>query len=316
MDHQLNEDAAGRPHELVGMPGAQLPEQLVLAARERAHEIARVHAIGADELDVAHRAVANLLDQGLAGRGMPGHETGADLEVLLLGSFARPQDAFDAARVGREILFHEHVDALLDGILQVRRAESGVGGQHRHVARAQAINGVPIGVEAQELPLGRHVDKVAQRLLQHGVGLINLVLADISHGNQFDRPAGARADRPLGATVIAQDQPAGRHGIGHRAAAPSTAADQGQVDGVVGCRMNVRNGHPRQGRGGGELAGGFDEFATRGKLISVGLHGRHARRAGESVSSIKRCAPNPNSEGRRPKEIRRSNSEPDAISTE
>ena len=72
MDHQLDEDAAGGPHELVGMAGAELPEQFVLAARERAHEIAGVHAIGADELDVAHGAVANLLDQGLAGGGMPG----------------------------------------------------------------------------------------------------------------------------------------------------------------------------------------------------------------------------------------------------
>ena len=37
VDHQLDEDAAGRPHELVGMAGGELPEQLVLAARERAH---------------------------------------------------------------------------------------------------------------------------------------------------------------------------------------------------------------------------------------------------------------------------------------
>src|ERR1035441_5918769 len=80
VDHQLDEDAAGGPHELVGMAGEQLPQQLVLALRKRAHEIARIHAISADELDVAHGAIADLLDQGLAGRRMPSHESGADLE--------------------------------------------------------------------------------------------------------------------------------------------------------------------------------------------------------------------------------------------
>src|ERR1017187_5905588 len=77
--------------------------------------------------------------QGLAGRGMPSHQPGADLEVLLLRGFARPQDAFDAARVGGEVLFHEYIDALLHGILQVGRAEGGTGGQPRPVARRQAI---------------------------------------------------------------------------------------------------------------------------------------------------------------------------------
>ena len=47
----------------------------------------------------------------------------------------------------------------------------------------------------------------------------------------------------FGAGVVAQHQPAGRHGVGHRAAAPAAAADQGQADGVVLGGVDVRNGH-------------------------------------------------------------------------
>ena len=104
-------------------------------------QIAGIHAIGADELDVAHRAVADLLDQGLAGRGMAAHQPGGDLEVLLLGRFAGAEDALDAARVGGEILLHEHVDALLHGIFQVRRAEGrrGWSAWPRRPGRRQSI---------------------------------------------------------------------------------------------------------------------------------------------------------------------------------
>src|SRR6185295_1023161 len=150
VDHQFNEDAAGGPQELVWMPGAELPEQLVLAAREGAHEIAGIHAVSADELDLAHGTVPNLLDERLACGGMPAHEPGADLEVLLFRGFASPEDAFDAARVWREIFFHEHVDALLHRVFQVGSAEGGVGGQQANVARLETINRAAIGVEAQK----------------------------------------------------------------------------------------------------------------------------------------------------------------------
>src|ERR1019366_3401708 len=217
---------------------------------------------------------------------MPSHESGADLEVLLLRGFARPQDAFDAARVGGEVLFHEHVDALLHGILQMGRAEGGMGSQHRHVARPQTINGVPIGVEAQEPPLRRNVDPVAQRLLQGIVGLVDLLLADIRHGDQLDRTARARANGPFRAAVVSEDQSARRHGIGHCAAAPAAAADQGQMDGVVLRGMNVGNRHACQRRDGGELASGFDEFATGGKLFLPNLHVRYAGWRGAFVSTL------------------------------
>ena len=193
---------------------------------------------------------------------MPAHQAGANLEVLLLGSFPGAEDALDAARVGREILLHEDVDAFLHCILQVRRAESGVRGQHGDVAGPQAINGMAVGIEAQETALGRHVNPLAQRLGQGVVGLINLLLPDVGHGDELDWAAGTRKRGPLGAAVVAQDKSARRHGIGHGPTAASAAADQGEPNRVVLGGVHVRQRHACQGRGRGEPASVLYEFAS------------------------------------------------------
>jgi len=56
------------------------------------------------------------------------------------------------------------VNAFLDGIVKLRGTESGVAGQHRHVAGAQAVDRLAIGVEPDELPVRRDVDLVAELL--------------------------------------------------------------------------------------------------------------------------------------------------------
>ena len=161
--------------------------------------------------------------------------------------------------------------------------------QHRHVARPQAIDGVPIGVEAQEPALRRHVDPVAQGQLQRAGRLVELVQAQIGHRDKLDGPASACAGGPLGAGVVPEDQSARRHGIGHRTAAPAAAADQSQLNGVVRCGVDVRDSHARQRRRGGKLAGGLDEFPTRRKSLLAALHMRHAGWNGDPVSSSNRC---------------------------
>ena len=128
---------------------------------------------------------------------MAAHQPGGDLEVLLLRRFAGPDDPLHAARIGREILLHEHVDALLHRVLQVRRTEAGVRGQHGHVARPQAVDRLAVGVEAQEPPFRRHVDPVAQQVAQRLVRLFEPVRAEIGHGDQLDRPAGPRVSRAV-----------------------------------------------------------------------------------------------------------------------
>ena len=75
-------------------------------------------------------------------------------------------------------------------------------------------------------------------------------------------PPAPESGGPLRAAVVAQDQAAGRHGIGHRAAAAAAAADQGQPDGVVLGGVNVRQDYAREGRGRREAASVFQELAA------------------------------------------------------
>ncbi len=86
----------------------------------------------------------------------------ADLQVLLLGDLGGLQPAAHGWAVGGERLLHEDVDALVDGVFELHRAEGGVCGQQHHVARPQAVDRLLVGVEAHELPLGRHVDLVLE----------------------------------------------------------------------------------------------------------------------------------------------------------
>ena len=68
-------------------------------------------------------------------------------------------------------------------------------------------------------------------------------------------PRGRGVFFALGTEAVVHHQSAGRHGVGHRAAAPAAAADQGQADGVVLAGVDVWNGHARQGRNRGEPGG-------------------------------------------------------------
>ena len=56
-----------------------------------------------------------------------------------------------AARIGREVLFHEHVHAFFHSVLQVGCAEGGVRGQQGHVARTQAVDGVAVAHRSRRI---------------------------------------------------------------------------------------------------------------------------------------------------------------------
>ena len=66
--------------------------------------------------------------------------------------------ACEVGAVGGHRLFHEDIQALLDRIGEVNPAESRRRGEDGHVARLQAIHRLLVGVEADELAVGRHVD--------------------------------------------------------------------------------------------------------------------------------------------------------------
>ena len=106
--------------------------------------------------DVADRAVLQPLDRFEVARVVAALQADADHEVLLLGLFVGGQDAADAGRVDGDRLLHEDVLAGFDGGFEVDRAEAGRRGEDHQVGAA--VDRLLVGVEADELPLGGHVD--------------------------------------------------------------------------------------------------------------------------------------------------------------
>ena len=78
VNHHLDKPRRGNPQEEVGP--ANLPKQLVFpVALEGSHSGAGIHTIGADQLNLPHRPVANLVDQCLPGVRMSAHQSAANL---------------------------------------------------------------------------------------------------------------------------------------------------------------------------------------------------------------------------------------------
>ena len=86
VDVHLGPQAAGDPVEMHEV--ADLQEEFLFVGRLRAHGDGAVHAVGADQLDLAELAVADPLDQLLAVDRVAAHQAGGDLEVLLFGGLA------------------------------------------------------------------------------------------------------------------------------------------------------------------------------------------------------------------------------------
>ncbi len=105
--------------------------------------------------------------------------------ILMFRFFAASpacQDAAAAGRVGREALLHEHVHALLHRVLDLHGAAVGVGREHGHVARPQAVDRVAIRVEPGETAVGGDVDPIGELLLQH-------VVSALEHVGRSGRPS-------------------------------------------------------------------------------------------------------------------------------
>ena len=144
---------------------------------------------------------------------MAAHQAGRDLEILLFGGLAGAEDLLHAARIGGEVLLHEHVDALFDCVLKMGCAKAGVCGEHGDIARLQAVDRMAVGVEAHELPFLGDVDLVAEQIGRALLPQRNLIGDQVGHRHEFYRASGGRAIR-----FAAQDESARRHGIGDRPA--------------------------------------------------------------------------------------------------
>ncbi len=128
--------AAAGPQEAVEV--FDLPHQLVLVGglglgEGRAH--GRVHAIGTQHDHVADLAVLNAVEQLAAGQAVAAHQADAHLQVLLVGFLGQGEHLARGRAVDSDRLFHEDVDALLDGVLEVYPAKGRRRGKDRDVAR-------------------------------------------------------------------------------------------------------------------------------------------------------------------------------------
>jgi hypothetical protein len=89
---------------------------------------------------------------------MTAHKAAGNLEVLFPGGLAKLDYPLGTCRVGRERFFHEDIDALFDSILDVCGTKGRVSRLDHNVARAEAVDGLSIGVEAEETLVRRYVD--------------------------------------------------------------------------------------------------------------------------------------------------------------
>ena len=160
---------------------------------------------------------------------MPAHQAAGDLEILLARLLAGLEHSANARRIDGERLLHEDVAALGDGVLQVNRPEGGRRRQDHDPAGRHQVDGLPIGVESDELPLRGNVHLLGQLLAKRSQAAAEAVRKGVGHSDEFCRSLGAQR-------------------LGGRAAAPSPATHQGNPDGVVFRGISpVGNGRGQRG---------------------------------------------------------------------
>ena len=196
---------------------------IVLRARaEIAGAAARTVPVDAQELDVAELALVDLLDAlDVAGLVVP-LQADDDLQALLIGQLVRLDQLAVARRVGAAGLLHEDVLAGLDrrGVLQ--GPETGRRAHDDHVDAA--VDGLLVGVQADEDPLVRDVDLGRPFPLEVIERLARAVLEGVGHGDQLHRLT--ENLRRIQAVV-------------GRAGAASAAADQGDLEQVAAGGMRA-----------------------------------------------------------------------------
>src|ERR1051325_9541065 len=175
----------------------------------KASAAAVLHAVAAQEEEVADFSVLDALVKLLHVPAMARHKANADFEVLLHGLFGEGKHAAGAWTVARERLFHENVEALFNGVLEVDPAEGERRGEDGDVVFAETVHGAFEGVEAEEFVVA-HFNVAADFAVafEVGEGGVEFVFEDVSHGDEF------------GAAFLDGE------GIFGRASAASAATDQ------------------------------------------------------------------------------------------
>ncbi len=126
--------------------------------------------------------------------------------------------------------------------------------KYRHIAFVKTVHCFFVTLEANEPTRPGHIHLVSMLFIQVPVTASNTVLEDVSHSDQLD---GAVLDR---------------QSVGCCSRAPTTAADQGNLDGVITGSIDLRNDPCRQSRGRGNPTGGFQKLTTRRAFFSNFTH--------------------------------------------
>ena len=157
----------------------------------------------------------------------------AILRFFFLASSPRRRISFVPPGIGGERLLHEHVDALLDGVFEVGRAERRMGGLDHHVARA-AGSRWPC-----DRRRSRRIAAPAARRPARANCSLRALCDCVSRSSKTS------------AMAIELHRPGlGGEGVGRRPAAPPAAADQGQADRVVLARVGAgQHGAGQHGAG-------------------------------------------------------------------
>ena len=157
----------------------------------------------------------------------------------------RLQHAPQAGGVGGERFLHEHVHAFLHGVFELQGTDVGKAGQHGHVVGTQAVDGLLVGVEADELPFLGHVHPVAET---NGQGFV-------------PASAGPRPRRPW-------HRAGPGHGWNSWRCRPhrfrARRSRSGQANGVVLGSVDPRNGHVGQAGGRGSRRAPLLNWRRRG----------------------------------------------------
>jgi len=234
----------------MGPAELQLTHQVVGFVALIAEPSTTPQAVGADQRYLAHGAVADSLNQRLAGRGVTALDPGEDIDALPLGLLARAEQSMQTARIGGEWFLHKHIDALADGVLHVQRPDVRARRAHGYIAGPEDVDGSAVGVEATELAVLGDVDFVGKPFPQRLERPFHLLLDEIGRGIQLDRPAVRN-----------------RQGVTNGAGAAPAAANQRQADSVVFTGESDRSDTAEHGRACGERTTLFEKLST----VDIGL---------------------------------------------
>ena len=156
-----------------------------------------VHPVAAHVGDVPDFAILDALPEFLTGAAMADHQADSDFEVFLGGFLPELQHAAGGRTVRGNRLFHEDMEAAVDGILEMKGPEGPRGCQDSDAAWFQGIPGLFVSVKTGEAPLLRNVDAsgfIFEFFFEGAVAAIELIAEDIRHGGE----PGGEADHAQG----------------------------------------------------------------------------------------------------------------------